>query len=197
MAVHQFETAAISAHSGSTVTSVADEQQLKNWKKNINMVWRDISGHRFGSMFLSPIKSGDAPHYYEVIRKPLDLKAIKNRIRDEDITTTIEFYRDIMHMLMNALMYNAEDTDVYHMAMEILPDAQACIEQLQQTEAAVNKPKDSPGPALPDTASTASVVKADDESKAEEPEADDSDASLPAKRRRRIASERASKHLRE
>ncbi|KAJ2252105.1 hypothetical protein EV176_007584, partial [Coemansia sp. RSA 451] len=66
----------------------ADEQQLRNWKKNINMVWNEISGHRYGSMFLGPIKSADAPHYYGVIRKPLDLKAIKNRIRDEDITTT-------------------------------------------------------------------------------------------------------------
>ncbi|KAJ2580966.1 hypothetical protein GGH95_002316 [Coemansia sp. RSA 1836] len=92
-------------------------------------------------MFISPIKSADAPNYYEVIRQPLDLKTIKNRIRDEEITTTVEFYRDIMHMLMNALMYNAEDSEVYQMTMEIIPDAQACIEQLLQTEAAVNQPK--------------------------------------------------------
>ncbi|KAJ2508816.1 hypothetical protein GGI11_005997, partial [Coemansia sp. RSA 2049] len=82
---------------------IVDEQQLKNWKKNINMVWRDLSGHRFGSMFISPIKSVDAPKYYDVIRRPMDLKTIKNRVRDEEITTTVEFYRDIMHMLMNAL----------------------------------------------------------------------------------------------
>ncbi|KAJ2849035.1 hypothetical protein IWW36_002919 [Coemansia brasiliensis] len=175
----------------------ADEQQLRNWKKNINMVWREISGHRYGSMFLGPIKSADAPHYYEVIRKPLDLKTIKNRIRDEEILTTVEFYRDIMHMLMNALMYNAEDTEVYHMAMEILPDAQVCIEQLLQTEAAVRQPKDgssSAGGASGEVPLAA--VKIEDEPKANDHE-EDSDASVPTKRKRRVASERASKHLRE
>ncbi|KAJ2383617.1 hypothetical protein GGI23_007105, partial [Coemansia sp. RSA 2559] len=116
------------------VTPTIDEQQLKNWKKNITMVWRELSGHRFGSMFINPIKSADAPNYYDVIRKPMDLKTIKNRVRDEEITTTAEFYRDVMHMLMNALMYNAENTEVYQMAMEFIPDAQACIEQLLQTE---------------------------------------------------------------
>ncbi|KAJ1747471.1 hypothetical protein LPJ79_005226 [Coemansia sp. RSA 1821] len=176
----------------------ADEQQLRNWKKNITMVWREISGHRYGSMFLGPIKSADAPHYYEVIRKPLDLKTIKNRIRDEEILTTVEFYRDIMHMLMNALMYNAEDTEVYHMAMEILPDAQVCIEQLLQTEAAVRQqPKDGSSTAggAPGEASQA-AAKVEDEPKSNDHE-EDSDASVPTKRKRRVASERASKHLRE
>ncbi|KAJ2445677.1 hypothetical protein GGF42_005919 [Coemansia sp. RSA 2424] len=205
-----------------------DEQQMRNWKKNINTVWRDISGHRLGSMFINPIKSADAPNYYEVIRQPLDLKTIKNRIRDEEITTTVEFYRDIMHMLMNALMYNAEDSEVYQMTMEIIPDAQACIEQLLQTEAAVNQPKAGganaavtddddddddtsailPAPAsVPAAGAAASAIatealkSGDDESSraGEVPllhEADDSDSSVPTKRRRRVASERASKHLR-
>ncbi|KAJ2356533.1 hypothetical protein GGF43_002012 [Coemansia sp. RSA 2618] len=175
----------------------ADEQQLKNWKKNITMVWREISGHRFGSMFLGPIKSADAPHYYEVIRKPLDLKAIKNRIRDEEITTTVEFYRDIMHVLMNALMYNAEDTEVYQMAMEMLPDAQACIEQLLQTEAAVNQPKDGSSAAPADAMGAAPAAKGEDEPKLEDHDGEDSDVSVPTKRKRRIASERAAKHLRD
>ncbi|KAJ2629578.1 hypothetical protein GGF44_004242 [Coemansia sp. RSA 1694] len=205
-----------------------DEQQMRNWKKNINTVWRDISGHRLGSMFISPIKSADAPNYYEVIRQPLDLKTIKNRIRDEEITTTVEFYRDIMHMLMNALMYNAEDSEVYQMTMEIIPDAQACIEQLLQTEAAVNQPKAGganaavtddddddddtsailPAPAsVPAAGAAASAIATealksgdDESSRAGEVsllhEADDSDSSVPNKRRRRVASERASKHLR-
>ncbi|KAJ2079043.1 hypothetical protein H4R24_004056 [Coemansia sp. RSA 988] len=185
--------------SSKSAASMAEEQQLRNWKKNIGMVWREISGHRFGSMFLSAIKSADAPHYYEVIRQPLDLKTIKNRIRDEDITTTVEFYRDIMHMLMNALMYNSEDTEVYQMAMEILPDAQACVEQLLQTEAVVIQPKDGAGSSgATEVAITANTVAVSNEEDArnDDHDGEDSDASAPAKRRRRVASERASKHLR-
>ncbi|KAJ2779018.1 hypothetical protein H4R18_004253 [Coemansia javaensis] len=164
----------------------ADKQQLRNWKKNASMVWREISGHRLGGMFQGPIKSADAPRYYEAIRRPLDLKAIKNRVRDEEITTTVEFYRDIMHMFMNALMYNSEDTEVHHMTMEILSDAQAYIEQLLQAEAAADAAPGGAGPA----------ARGEDEGRYEDHDGDDSDASAPAKRRRRVASERASKHLR-
>ncbi|KAJ2713277.1 hypothetical protein H4R19_002333 [Coemansia spiralis] len=177
-----------------TGSLVVDEQQLRNWKKNVTMVWREISGHRYGGMFLSPIKVSDAPRYYEVIRKPLDLKTIKNRIRDEDITTTVEFYRDIMLMLQNALMYNAEDTEVHHMAMEILPDAQACIEQLLQTEAAVKQPSEGGGAAA--VGADEAPVRAGLSPRDEDHDGEDSDGSVPAKRRRRVASERASKHLR-
>lgn len=173
--------------------AAVDEQHLKNWKKNIGMVWRDISGHRQSSMFLSPIKAADAPNYFEVIRQPLDLKTIKNRIRDEEITTTTEFYRDIMHMLVNALMYNSEDTEVYEMAMEMVPDAQTCIEQLLQTEATVTSNPDD------DDAMEEEIEEMfSSPDPAEADNAENSDASsVPAKRKRRVASERASKHLRQ
>ncbi|KAJ2861826.1 hypothetical protein GGH94_004660 [Coemansia aciculifera] len=224
--VEMEESAPADSHGAKAAAPSLDEQQIRNWKKNINTVWRDISGHRLGSMFISPIKSADAPNYYEVIRQPLDLKTIKNRIRDDEIATTIEFYRDIMHMLMNALMYNAEDTEVYQMTMEIIPDAQACIEQLLQTEAAVNQPlaggnsghhhvgtddddtsamlsAPAPAPAPPSSTlaiASVSAVSGGDDGRADETqhhhEADDSDSSVPTKRRRRVASERASKHLR-
>ncbi|KAJ1662412.1 hypothetical protein IW140_005912 [Coemansia sp. RSA 1813] len=208
-------TAPVTVETKAPPTPAIDEQQLKNWKKNITMVWRELSGHRFGSMFISPIKSADAPNYYDVIRKPMDLKTIKNRIRDEEITTTVEFYRDTMHMLMNALMYNAEDTEVYQMAMEFIPDAQACIEQLLQTEEAVKHPEsrnNSSGDmtdsntlgidvvleANAGDSGSGAVSKHEDDSKsAEHHDEEDSDASsVPTKRRRRVASERASKHLR-
>ncbi|KAJ1647586.1 hypothetical protein LPJ64_001044 [Coemansia asiatica] len=245
----------VSASSNKSSALTADEQQLKNWKKNITTVWREISGHRYGGMFIGPIKSADAPNYYDVIWKPMDLKTIKNRIRDEEITTTVEFYRDIMQMLMNALMYNAEDTEIYQMTMEMIRDAQACIEQLLQTEATVNRPKggsavgegtfgsssisvarsadgtpvfgsggfghglglslgigiesgsDSTGFASPSTGGaslpssaplSASFARAEQDIRPQEQyhETEDSDSSLPAKRKRRMASERASKNLR-
>ncbi|KAJ2599283.1 hypothetical protein GGF39_002293 [Coemansia sp. RSA 1721] len=247
----------VSASSNKSSALTVDEQQLKNWKKNITTVWREISGHRYGGMFIGPIKSTDAPNYYDVIRQPTDLKTIKNRIRDEEITTTVEFYRDIMHMLMNALMYNSEDTEIYQMTMEMIRDAQACIEQLLQTEATVNKPKGggaagaggfgsgsisvarsvsgtpvfggsgfghglglglglgfgdgagigagagdggpSAGGAAPTSAATASLSargEPDTRPLEQHHETEDSDSSLPAKRKRRVASERASKNLR-
>lgn len=59
-----------------------DDQRNKSWLKNINLLWREIANHKNGAMFMNPIKENIAPHYYEIVKRPMDLKAIKNRIRD-------------------------------------------------------------------------------------------------------------------
>ncbi|KAI7900471.1 uncharacterized protein BX663DRAFT_158061 [Cokeromyces recurvatus] len=59
-----------------------DDQRHKSWQKNINLLWREIANHKNGAMFMNPIKENIAPHYYDIVKRPMDLKTIKNRIRD-------------------------------------------------------------------------------------------------------------------
>ncbi|KAI8148927.1 hypothetical protein BJV82DRAFT_202860 [Fennellomyces sp. T-0311] len=59
-----------------------EQRQQKSWQKNINLLWREIANHKNGAMFMNPIKEATAPLYYDVVRHPMDLKTIKNRIRD-------------------------------------------------------------------------------------------------------------------
>ncbi|KAI9499532.1 hypothetical protein BDB00DRAFT_794370 [Zychaea mexicana] len=99
-----------------------EQRQQKSWQKNINLLWREIANHKNGAMFMNPIKEATAPLYYEVVKHPVDLKTIKNRIRDGAIKTTVEFERDIVLMLTNSLMYNKEGTEIYQMALEMLED---------------------------------------------------------------------------
>ncbi|KAI8986040.1 hypothetical protein BDB01DRAFT_787469 [Pilobolus umbonatus] len=99
-----------------------DDPKYKSWLKNINLLWHEVANHKNGTMFMNPIKESIAPFYYDIIKQPMDLKKIKNRIRDGIITTTVEFERDVMLMLCNALIYNKEDTEVYQMAREMLDD---------------------------------------------------------------------------
>ncbi|KAI8332133.1 hypothetical protein BC941DRAFT_437601 [Chlamydoabsidia padenii] len=99
-----------------------DDQRQKTWQKHINLLWRDIANHKNGTMFMNPIKEAQAPLYYNVVKRPLDLKSIKNRIRDGIIRTTVEFERDVVLMLTNSLMYNKEGTEIYQMAWEMLQD---------------------------------------------------------------------------
>ncbi|CEP13282.1 hypothetical protein [Parasitella parasitica] len=105
-----------------------DDQRNKSWLKNINLLWREIANHKNGAMFMNPIKETNAPQYYEIVKRPMDLKTIKARIRDGTINTTIEFERDIVLMLNNSLMYNKEGTEVYLLAKEMLDDA---VEQIK------------------------------------------------------------------
>lgn len=68
-----------------------DDQRHKSWQKNINLLWREIANHKNGAMFMNPIKESIAPHYYEIVKRPMDLKTIKNRIRDGVKHKKVEF----------------------------------------------------------------------------------------------------------
>lgn len=65
-----------------TASNKADDQRHKSWLKNINLLWREIANHKNGAMFMNPIKETIAPHYYDIVKRPMDMKTIKNRIRD-------------------------------------------------------------------------------------------------------------------
>jgi len=121
------------------------EQRQKSWQKNINLLWREISNHKNGAMFMNPIKENIAPRYYEIVKRPMDLKQIKQRIREGSIRNTTEFERDVLLMLTNSLIYNKEGTEVYQMALEMLEDVQEQIRVFKTADAyssSSNVPKD-------------------------------------------------------
>ena len=83
------------------------------------MLHEQISQHRNGNIFHNPIKTSEAPDYYRVVKRPIDLKTIKARIRDGAIASTAEFHRDILLMFANSMMYNQPETDIHQMAAEV------------------------------------------------------------------------------
>lgn len=58
------------------------DQRQKAWQKNIFLLWQEIANHKNGTMFMNPIKKSYAPLYDEVVKQPLYLRTIKNRVRD-------------------------------------------------------------------------------------------------------------------
>ncbi|KAL6610823.1 Bromodomain-containing protein [Neocallimastix sp. 'constans'] len=119
-------------HSNEVSTqSKIEHDKLKGWRKNILMIWNDIANHRYGPVFLNPVKVEDAPDYYDIIKKPMDLNSIKQRVKDGVIKSTIEFHRDVMLMCTNSLMYNQEDSEVYPMALEMKEHADKEIKYLR------------------------------------------------------------------
>ena len=88
----------------------------------INLLHDQICQLRNGSIFHGPVKVSDAPDYYEIVRRPIDLKAIKTKIRDGQITNSLEYQRDIYLMFANSMMYNRPDSDLYKMAEEVYPN---------------------------------------------------------------------------
>jgi bromodomain-containing protein 8 len=92
---------------------------IKRFQNVIGFVYSQISQHRNGTIFHNPIKPSEAPDYHEVVKKPIDLKTIKARIKDGLISNSLEFQRDIYLMFANAMMYNRPGSDVYTMAEDV------------------------------------------------------------------------------
>lgn len=83
------------------------------------MLHSQISAHRNGTIFHNPIKNSEAPDYHEIVKRPMDLKTIKSRIKDGAISNSLEFQRDIYLMFANAMMYNRPGSDVYNMTEDV------------------------------------------------------------------------------
>ncbi|KAI9279192.1 hypothetical protein BY458DRAFT_64638 [Sporodiniella umbellata] len=105
-----------------------ESQRQKSWQKSVQILWQEISNHKSGPLFLNPIKKAKAPLYNKIVKKPLDLKIIKNKVKEGIIKSTVEFERDVVLMLTNALMYNKEGTETYLLALEMLQDVKDQIE---------------------------------------------------------------------
>lgn len=99
--------------------STNSEAASRIFQNVISLLHDQICQLRNGSIFHGPVKISDAPDYYDIVRRPIDLKAIKARIRDGQITNSLEYQRDIYLMFANSMMYNRPDSDLYKMAEEV------------------------------------------------------------------------------
>ncbi|KAG9016133.1 hypothetical protein FRB93_011607 [Tulasnella sp. JGI-2019a] len=103
-------------------------------KKMMGVLHTRISEHRFGNIFHNPIKMSDAPDYYNVIKRPMDLKTIKQRIKEGTVKDSQEFQRDVYLMYANALMFNGPQTEIYRMTMEMMQETEKDFQLQLQSE---------------------------------------------------------------
>lgn len=101
----------------SATNAITTETTTRMFKKEMNQLHQEILGHKHGpifnaavravsglgdrvvslSMFILPLQS-DAPGYYDVVKKPMDLKKIKTNINKNVIKTIDDFQRDLYLM---------------------------------------------------------------------------------------------------
>lgn len=91
----------------------------KKFQNVIGMLHSTISQHRYGNIFHNPIKKSEAPDYHDIVKRPMDLKTIKARVKDGLISNSLEFQRDIYLMFANAMMYNRPGSEIHNMAEEV------------------------------------------------------------------------------
>ncbi|PIL37150.1 hypothetical protein GSI_00842 [Ganoderma sinense ZZ0214-1] len=106
----------------------------KRFQNMIGMLHSQISAHRYGNIFHNPIKKSEAPDYHDIVKRPMDLKTIKSRVKDGLVSTSLEFQRDIFLMFANAMMYNRPGSEIYNMAEEMMMSSEREINAFRQTE---------------------------------------------------------------
>lgn len=101
------------------IPQTEEQAATRRFQNVIGMLFSQISQHRNGNIFHNPIKDSEAPDYSEIVKRPMDLKSIKTKIKEGGITNSQEFRRDVYLMFANALMYNRPGSDIYAMAEDV------------------------------------------------------------------------------
>ncbi|WWD03574.1 hypothetical protein V865_001628 [Kwoniella europaea PYCC6329] len=120
-------------------TRLKPTREQRSSQKLLYSLLDAIAQHRNGNVFQNPVKKSDASDYYQVIKRPMDLKTIRARIKDGLITGIEEFERDVLLIFANAMMYNNPDTPTYEMAKEMLKAAEDQIAHFKNLQHHVSR----------------------------------------------------------
>uniref|UniRef100_A0A674GF53 SWI/SNF related, matrix associated, actin dependent regulator of chromatin, subfamily a, member 4 n=1 Tax=Taeniopygia guttata TaxID=59729 RepID=A0A674GF53_TAEGU len=71
------------------------------------------SGRQLSEVFIQLPSRKELPEYYELIRKPVDFKKIKERIRNHKYRSLNDLEKDVMLLCQNAQTFNLEGSLIY------------------------------------------------------------------------------------
>uniref|UniRef100_A0A3B3DB25 Probable global transcription activator SNF2L2 n=1 Tax=Oryzias melastigma TaxID=30732 RepID=A0A3B3DB25_ORYME len=75
--------------------------------------YRDGSGRQLSEVFVQLPSRKELPEYYELIRKPVDFKKIKERVRSHKYRSVGDLEKDVMLLCQNAQTFNLEGSQIY------------------------------------------------------------------------------------
>ncbi|XP_047216025.1 histone acetyltransferase KAT2A-like [Girardinichthys multiradiatus] len=87
---------------------VKDPDLLYNLLKNL---LAQIKTHPDAWPFMEPVKKSEAPDYYEVIRFPIDLKTMTEKLKNRYYVTKKLFIADLQRIISNCREYNPPDSE--------------------------------------------------------------------------------------
>uniref|UniRef100_A0AAR2JKJ5 SWI/SNF related, matrix associated, actin dependent regulator of chromatin, subfamily a, member 4 n=1 Tax=Pygocentrus nattereri TaxID=42514 RepID=A0AAR2JKJ5_PYGNA len=87
----------------------------KKMKKIVDAVikYKDSNGRQLSEVFIQLPSRKELPEYYELIRKPVDFRKIKERIRIHKYRSLNDLEKDVMLLCQNAQTFNLEGSLIY------------------------------------------------------------------------------------
>nr|XP_015195476.1 PREDICTED: probable global transcription activator SNF2L2 isoform X5 [Lepisosteus oculatus] len=75
--------------------------------------YKDGSGRQLSEVFIQLPSRKELPEYYELIRKPVDFRKIKERVRNHKYRSIGDLEKDVMLLCHNAQTFNLEGSQIY------------------------------------------------------------------------------------
>ena len=84
------------------------KQKSQALKQELVSLIRKIEEQQFACPFREPVDPQDAPDYFEVITNPIDLRAMTQRVRQDQSKNKHMLYLDLMLMVENWKSYTGK-----------------------------------------------------------------------------------------
>lgn len=126
------KTRSMTSHSKERPAPPTKAESKKFQQLSVQLIMH-ISSHRIASMFLNPVNAHDEPQYYELIKRPVDLKTIVKRIKAGEIATLERLELEMQIMFTNAIMYNdMGQEDVYRGILDMKKEWAGLVSMLRE-----------------------------------------------------------------
>uniref|UniRef100_A0A4W3KAJ7 Bromodomain PHD finger transcription factor n=1 Tax=Callorhinchus milii TaxID=7868 RepID=A0A4W3KAJ7_CALMI len=95
-----------------TVLSPLSDKDYEGLKR----VLRSLQAHKMAWPFLEPVDPNDAPDYYGIIKEPMDLATMEERVQRRFYKKLTDFVGDMTKIFDNCRYYNPSDSPFYQCA---------------------------------------------------------------------------------
>nr|CAB3226119.1 nucleosome-remodeling factor subunit NURF301 [Phallusia mammillata] len=83
---------------------------------NLTKIVRHLQGHKMAWPFLEPVREEDAPNYYRVVKRPMDIQTVLKRLECRYYMKLSELVGDVSLIFDNCRQYNGADSKIVRCA---------------------------------------------------------------------------------
>ena len=115
------ESALAKASSGSKRRRAALDEKLLNMynPSALEDLLNNMMKHKDGWPFDRPITRSDAPDYFEIIKRPIDLGTVRTNLLHMKYSCNQEVIADVRQVFQNCYSYNAEEAEEFQCALRL------------------------------------------------------------------------------
>ncbi|GFQ93826.1 nucleosome-remodeling factor subunit NURF301, partial [Trichonephila clavata] len=100
-----------------TRINIANLKMLENKDyENIKRLLKALMSHKHAWPFMKPVDPIEAPDYYKVIKEPMDLKTVEQRLNSHTYKKLADFIGDMTKIFDNCRYYNPRSSPFYNCA---------------------------------------------------------------------------------